>query len=114
MSERTDLDYAAIKAALEAEQAELAAISAAGAEERRPVELDQQSVGRLSRMDALQVQAMAHATESRRQVRVQRIKAALDRLKAGEYGYCVECGDEIPLARLDIDPTTPRCVDCAD
>jgi RNA polymerase-binding transcription factor len=113
MSVRSDLDLQAIKAALEAEAAELLDLSAAGADERRPVELDQQSVGRLSRMDALQVQAMAHATESRRQVRAQRIKAALARIEAGEYGYCVECGDEIPAARLEIDPTTPRCVHCS-
>jgi DnaK suppressor protein len=113
MSSRTDLDLAAITAALEHEQTELSSISAAGADERRPVELDQQSVGRLSRMDAMQVQAMAHATESRRQVRAQRIKAALARIAADEYGYCVECGEEIPAARLDIDPTTPRCVDCS-
>jgi DnaK suppressor protein len=112
MSARTDLDLKAIKAALEQEQAELSDISAAAADERRPVELDQQSVGRLSRMDAMQVQAMAQATESRRQVRAQRIKAALARLEAGEYGYCVECGYDIPAARLAIDPTTPRCVDC--
>ena len=113
MSARSDLDLKAIKAALELEQAELTDISAAAADERRPVELDQQSVGRLSRMDALQVQAMAQATEARRQVRAQRIKAALARLEAGEYGYCVECGDEILAARLDIDPTNPRCVDCS-
>jgi DnaK suppressor protein len=113
MTSRSDLDFKAIKAALEQEQTELSSISAAGADERRPVELDQQSVGRLSRMDAMQVQAMAHATESRRQVRAQRIKAALARIAADEYGYCVECGEEIPAARLDIDPTTPRCVDCS-
>jgi len=113
MSSRSDLDLAAITTALEHEQTELSSISAAGADERRPVELDQQSVGRLSRMDAMQVQAMAHATESRRQVRAQRIKAALARIAADEYGYCVECGEEIPAARLDIDPTTPRCVDCS-
>ena len=113
MTSRSDLDLKAIKAALEHEQTELSTISAAGADERRPVELDQQSVGRLSRMDALQVQAMAQATESRRQVRGQRIKAALARIAADEYGYCVECGEEIPVARLNIDPTTPRCVDCS-
>jgi DnaK suppressor protein len=62
MSERSKHEFRAIKAALEQEQAELMDISAAGADERRPVELDQQSVGRLSRMDALQVQAMAQAT----------------------------------------------------
>jgi DnaK suppressor protein len=114
MSSRSDLDLKAIKAALLSEQAELANISAAGADERRPVELDQQSVGRLSRMDAMQVQAMARATESRRQVRGQRITATLARIEAGEYGYCVECGEEIPAKRLEIDATTPRCVDCSN
>ena len=113
MSERSDLDLAAVREALRQERAEILAMSAGTAESRRPVELDQQSVGRLSRMDALQVQAMAQATESRRQVRGQRIKAALARIAADEYGYCVECGEEIPVARLNIDPTTPRCVDCS-
>ena len=81
--------------------------------DRRPVELDQQSVGRLSRMDALQVQAMAQAQEGRRQDQLRRIDAALRRLADGEYGACVECGEDIPAKRLEIDPTVVRCVDCA-
>lgn len=113
MSGRTDLDLAAIRAALETERAEILSTSASAAGERKPVELDQQSVGRLSRMDALQVQAMAQAVEERRQARLLRIDAALKRLDDGDYGYCTECDEDIPVARLKVDPTTTRCVDCA-
>lgn len=113
MSDRSDLDLAAIRRALETERDELLAVSDSAAEERRPVELDQQSVGRLSRMDAMQVQAMAQAVEARRQGRLQRIEAALKRLDSDDFGYCDDCGEEIPAKRLEIDPTTQRCVDCA-
>jgi len=87
--------------------------SASETEGRRPVELDQQSVGRLSRMDAMQVQAMAMATEQRRQLRVRQIDAALKRIEDGEFGYCLGCGEPIPEKRLAIDPASPRCVRCA-
>lgn len=113
MSDRTDLDLAAIRRALDAERKSLLEVSDAAADERRPVELDQQSVGRLSRMDALQVQAMAQAVEERRRGRLQLIEAALGRLDSGEYGFCTDCGEDIPAKRLEIDPTTTRCVDCA-
>ena len=114
MRDRRDLDPEAIRQTLERERDELLEMSTAAADERRPVELDQQSVGRLSRMDALQVQAMAKALEVRRQGRLQRIEAALRRLEDGDYGYCAECGEDIPAKRLAIDPTIASCVDCAD
>ena len=113
MSARSDLDLPTIRRTLEAERAALLHESEATAEDQRPVELDQQSVGRVSRMDALQVQAMAQALEARRQGRLLRIEAALQRLDAGEYGLCEECGDDIPAKRLEIDPATERCIDCA-
>ena len=113
MSDRGDLDLAAIRRAIEHERDGLKEMSAAAADARRPVALDQQSVGRLTRMDALQVQAMAQATEARRQRRSQQIEAALGRLDDGEYGYCTGCGEEVPAKRLAIDPTLARCVDCA-
>ena len=113
MDDRRDLDLKAIRQTLERERANLLAMSAAAAAERRPVELDQQRVGRLSRMDALQVQAMAKAVEVRRQGRLQRIEAMLKRLDEDDYGYCVECGEEIPAERMAIDAATTRCVDCA-
>lgn len=81
--------------------------------ERAPVALDQQSVGRLSRMDALQGQAMAQAADRRRQMRGSLIAAALQRIEDGEYGYCVDCGDFIGMKRLEFDPAAPRCIACA-
>lgn len=80
---------------------------------RETVELDQTRVGRLSRMDALQAQAMSLATDRRRLVEIQRIEAALDRLECGEFGYCTVCGDEIGTSRLELDPATPICIACA-
>ncbi len=98
---------------LEARRAELEAQSRISRESRDTVELDQQAVGRLSRMDAIQQQAMAEATERTRQLDLQRIELAYRRIKDGDYGYCVECDAEIPDARLEIDPMAERCVNCA-
>lgn len=44
---------------------------------------------------------------------IRMIKAALQRMDEGEYGYCVECGDKISEERLDILPYTPFCAKCA-
>jgi len=98
---------------LEAELAGLRAESEMRADDRAPVTLDQQSVGRLSRMDALQAQAMAQATERRRLVRIQQVEAALARLPTGEYGYCGACGEAIAEKRLAADPAAHLCVGCS-
>lgn len=87
--------------------------SALSEETRRTVILDQQSVGRLSRMDAMQQQAMAQATERRRAVERQKLEAALARIDADEFGFCADCGEDIPPARLALDPTVLRCISCA-
>jgi len=96
-----------------AERAKLQAEDTATAEGRGTVKLDQQSVGRLSRMDAMQQQAMAQATSRRRNGRLSRIEATLKRIDDGEFGYCQDCGEEIGKARLELDPTLPNCVSCA-
>lgn len=81
---------------------------------RKVVELDQSRVGRLSRMDALQSQAMSLATDRRRQAEILRVEAALKRLERGDFGYCTACGEAIAMSRLELDPATPTCIDCAD
>lgn len=111
--QRNDLDLDALKTTLLDERAALLAADQATASERAPVTLDQQSVGRLSRMDALQVQAMAKAQGVRRAQRLKLIDAALARMESGDYGFCAECGEGIPAKRLAVDPTFTRCVDCA-
>ena len=76
------------------------------------VELDQQSLGRLSRMDALQSQAMAKSQKRRRQGMRQALEVALQRLDTDEFGYCDECGDIIPLNRLMANPIITKCISC--
>lgn len=106
-------DLETARRALLSERDALHDSSASTAAKRTPVQLDQQSVGRLSRMDALQVQAMAQAEEGRRQQRLRLIDAALKRIDEGAYGCCVSCGDDIPDKRLAFDLAATRCVDCA-
>ena len=82
-------------------------------EARSTVVLDQQSVGRLSRMDSMQQQAMAEAQERMRQRDLLRIEMAERRIQNDDYGYCTECDVEIPDGRLEIDPMAEKCVRCA-
>ncbi len=77
------------------------------------VDLDQTRVGRLSRMDAMQAQQMAIASQQRRKTEILQIKMALKRVKEGEFGYCLCCGEEIAPARLAINPAATLCIRCA-
>lgn len=86
----------------------------AGQASTRTVELDQSTVGRLSRMDAMQSQAMALEGKRRREIQLTRIEAALERIEEGEFGYCAMCDEEIAGRRLEIDPANPFCVHCAE
>lgn len=98
---------------IEARLAALDEENALGRDGQGVVQLDQQSVGRLSRMDALQNQAMAKATQARRDAEARRLTAALARMDEGEYGYCEDCGEEIARGRLELDPAATRCISCA-
>ncbi len=84
-----------------------------GDQAEETVELDQACVGRLSRMDAMQAQAMSIETGRRRREKLRQIDGALQRIEADEYGYCRECGEDIAAARLDFDPTVLLCIQCA-
>lgn len=106
-----DLDAA--RRRLDDKKTELEAMSAMTEEARAPVTLDQQSVGRLSRMDAIQQQQMASAQERSRKRDLVRIEMAERRLAEGEYGWCATCGEVIPDKRLEIDPMAEKCVRCA-
>ncbi len=77
------------------------------------VELDQTTQGRLSRIDALQGQAMAQEVARRRDFEIKRIVSALERIDDGDFGYCTGCGEEIPQKRLEFDPSVPNCINCA-
>ena len=103
-------DEEAVRVALLGMRKELRDMMENGGENTAPVELDQTQQGRLSRMDAMQQQAMAGETQRRRHVRLVQIDAALARLDHGEYGYCVTCGEEINADRLALDPAIALCL----
>jgi DnaK suppressor protein len=103
-----------LKALLLKQQDALMELKQTGIEASAIVELDQTRVGRLSRMDALQGQAMSQQAERRREIQLHKIAAALQRIERDDYGYCTECGDEIAYRRLVFDPATTFCIDCAN
>ena len=102
-----------VRELLEAQRQELLASRDAAKDSTRPVILDQASVGRLSRMDAMQGQAMAIESQRRRDVQLQRIRWALARIQSGDYGLCTACDEEIAQARLEADPAASLCIACA-
>ncbi len=112
MSEELDSDY--WRAQLEALREELVALEQSGNDAGHTVELDQSRMGRLSRMDALQGQQMAQASARRRKEMMTRVEGALRRLDSGDFGFCFVCGEDVDVARLKIDPTTTRCIDCVE
>jgi len=114
ISKKLKIDVRAFKKRLTKMRREVDELSEVTEEARQPVVLDQTAVGRLSRMDALQSQAMQLETERRRNVEKMRIDSALQRINEVEFGYCVSCGNDIETKRLDNDPTVPTCFDCAE
>lgn len=107
-------DGARFRAVIEERRAALLEREAVSREAAATVELDQTRVGRLSRMDALQQQAMASAAEVRRRAELRRLDAALARIDAGDFGVCEQCDEPIARRRLEVDPGATRCIACAE
>lgn len=101
------------KAALLRLRDELEVAAESGEDSAAVVELDQSRVGRLSRMDAMQAQAMAQAAAVRHRSGLRKISAALQRIEDGVFGACLTCDQPIDPRRLEIDPTASLCIDCA-
>jgi DnaK suppressor protein len=79
----------------------------------RPRDLEQDTVGRLSRIEALQSQGLTHQLAEREKAQLAQLVAALRRLDEGTYGVCNCCGGAIPFARLIVFPETLACATCA-
>lgn len=93
-------------------QRELETLLASGEDATRPVTLDQQSVGRVSRIDAIQQQQMAIANQQQARQLLKRIELAIQRIEAGEYGACTHCGEPITFARMQAQPFASLCIGC--
>ncbi|WP_454061834.1 TraR/DksA family transcriptional regulator [Candidatus Nitrospira salsa] len=110
----TAIDVEYFRKKLIALRDEIIKIEGTGDEAAQTVELDQTKIGRVSRMDALQSQAMAKESQQRRQIRKQRIETALQRIEKDIFGLCVRCEEEIHPKRLAFDPTVLLCITCAN
>lgn len=109
-----DLNLGHFKKLLNEKWDEISELIETGNNAAEPVELDQTRVGRLSRMDAMQAQAMSVETKRRRGIELSRIKSALKRIEEETYGECLECFEMIPVARLEHNPSAPLCIQCAE
>ncbi len=92
-------------------QAQLQQLLADSRQSSAAVDLDQ-PIGRLSRMDALQQQAMAKANREGHQRRLKLIESALQAIKQQRYGECRRCEEPIGYARLKARPESPFCLAC--
>jgi DnaK suppressor protein len=93
---------------------ELLKLEESSKETAQPVELEQDSMGHLSRRDSMQAQQMAEEGPRQRKRQLQKIDGALRRMEAGEYGKCFVCEEELDACRLSEDPTTTRCMNCVE
>ena len=98
---------------LEVLQAQIDALLAQTEADVRPVDLNL-PIGRLSRIDAIQMQGMAQMNRHQLQIRRQQVEAALAAMAAGSYGACRHCKGPIALPRLEALPEVPFCLSCQE
>ncbi|MCK5296533.1 MAG: TraR/DksA C4-type zinc finger protein [Alphaproteobacteria bacterium] len=108
-----DIDLEYHRKLLETKRSELESLVSMAKDSTKTVELDQSCIGRLSRMDAMQRQSMALASEQKRKDELYRIELALKRIESGDYGYCINCDEPISKKRLEFNPAVLTCIDCA-
>ena len=102
-------DTAAIAIRLKARLAELNAEIA-----RLDTETSQQLPANFSEQaNDLEDLATNESLEVHHKAEIQQIHAALNRIEAGSYGICDNCGADIAPARLDALPDATRCIKCA-
>jgi DnaK suppressor protein len=111
MAELTKPERARLKRALLALQQELESVLAGMEAGTQPVEPDS-AIGRISRMDAMQIQQMAQANQRTARRRLNQVNAALLRWQEERYGECAKCFDDIGFRRLQAQPEAPFCVAC--
>lgn len=111
MTTLTDVHREELRQQLLAMRLALRERAQAAARNTQPVSLDQ-PIGRLTRMDAIQQQHMAHDQQRRAERELEQVDAALRRIDLKEYGFCLRCQDEIPYERLKIRPMGTLCYTC--
>ncbi|MCG8455504.1 MAG: TraR/DksA family transcriptional regulator [Holophagales bacterium] len=113
MSDLTAEQLEAFHQRLAAAKVSIQELLGQGAKEK-PVEASGPTIGRLSRMDAIQLRAMSQMSRSQLRIRLQQVEASLTDLERGRYGLCRRCKEPIRLERLEALPEAPFCVECQE
>ena len=82
-------------------------------ESTKPIK-PENSLGRLTRMDAIGQKSINDKALRNAELKKQRVLSALNRIETGDFGYCLECGDEISAKRLCVMPESTLCIDCME
>jgi DnaK suppressor protein len=109
----SDSQLGQLRAALERAVAKLERSMKSSRRAARPVKLDQTTVGRLSRVDAMQNQSLTKGLQARQHFQAAQLADALERMDNGTYVVCTGCGEPIQFERLDLFPETSTCSRCA-
>ena len=72
------------------------------------------SLGRLTRLEAMQEKSINEAILEKAKIRLKKIKYVLGKVSNDDYGTCTICEEEIPYGRLCIVPESTICVSCAN
>lgn len=106
-------EQARFKKLMEARLAEIEVQLTEGGDDREAIAPDK-AIGRLSRLDAMQMQQMALAGKRRLEDGRRELREALSRLALGRYGRCQLCGQPIDPERLEYQLTAVSCVPCLE
>ena len=71
------------------------------------------SIGRISRMDAINNKSVVEAALRVAQEKLQQLRTMQDKIKDVDFGSCQKCKNTIPFERLMIQPYSRFCVMCA-
>lgn len=81
-------------------------------EQSRPIS-PENSLGRISRMDAINNKSVIEASLREAVQQLQQLNVALDKLPLSDFGICIQCKQPIPEGRLMLMPQAAKCVNCA-
>lgn len=113
MSHLTHEQLARFRERLETMAVQIDLLLSQTTEDARPVELSS-AMGRLTRIDAIQMRGMAQMGRRQLEIRRQQVAVALAALDSDSYGSCRFCKGTIGLERLEAVPESPFCVTCQE
>ncbi len=71
------------------------------------------AIGRVSRMDAINNRSVLNAALKKAELKLKKLKIVQKEIDTKDFGVCLNCKNEIPIARLMIVPESKKCINCA-